>query len=435
MEKRPLYATFVGFAVAIAFLVVPVFSVFANGSHESGGGQITLNWPSIWVGQDSKAKEMAVLVSEFNKNHAGKIKINVEPNPNYDGYRNKINASIAAGQVPDIFIFNPDPTEFQYYKSNVLMDFTKELKGTAWGKEFAAGTLDQATRDGEIKSIPYEIGVTPIWYNKALFEKAGISQFPKTISEFWADCAKLKAAGINPTAQMTGGTNAWTSNLWYSQILLMLGGPNLYKNNPPFSTHIYVEAAQMLQRMYKDFTTKDAVGADAAVSGGHFKAGQTAMFLNGPWYIGQVRKQAPQVYQDSAVAPFPTIPGGHPGGEIVFALSNLAAANTQNAAKRAAVITFLKWLTKPDNVRALSESAGSMFAIKYKPDPANTDPLQAKFIAAMNNAKFTAVDLTRAIPAQVTAQLGQGFGAMALGKMSPEQFVQFMKQQLAQAQQ
>jgi raffinose/stachyose/melibiose transport system substrate-binding protein len=233
---------------------------------------------------------------------------------------------------------------------------------------------------------------------------------------------------------MTGGTNAWTSMLWYTQILAGLGGPKVF-DKTPFSDPVYVKAAEILQRMYQnDNTTKDAVGADAGVAGGHFLAGQAAMFLNGPWFIGRVKSDAPNVFDNSGLAPFPAISGGTPGGQVAFALSNLAAGNTQDKAKRAAVIEFLKWMTKPENVRAVSESSGSLFAIKYKVDPAKTNAVQAQFIEALNNAKFTVPNLTNIIPAKVTAQLGQGFGAMALGKMTPQQFVDFMSQQLKQAQ-
>jgi raffinose/stachyose/melibiose transport system substrate-binding protein len=417
--------------VAVVLAVLPLMAVFANGAKESG--PITLNWPSIWVGKDSKAPAVAALVDEFNTAHQGKIQVAVEPNPDYDGYRNKINTQIAAGQVPDVFVFNPDPTTFQYYQGNALMNFTKDLQGS-WGNEFVPGTVKQATRDGATKSIPYEIGVTPIWYNMALFQKAGISAPPKTMDEFWADATKLKAAGIVPTTQMTGGSNAWTSMLWYSHILASIAGPNVW-DKPLFQGNDYVEAAKILQRMYQNGnTTKDAVGADAGVAGGHFLAGQTAMFINGPWYIARVKKDAPDVYKNIKLAPLPKVAGGNFGGTIAFPLSNLAAGNTDNPAKREAVIAFLKWMTQPDNVAKISESSGSLFAIKFKIDPAKVDPLQAQFIDQLNNATFAIPHIQYQLPSKVTAQLGQGFGAMALGTMTPQQFVEFMHKQLQEAQ-
>ena len=40
-----------------------------------------------------------------------------------------MNTQLASGSAPDLFIFSPNPTTFQYYESDVLMDFTEELIG------------------------------------------------------------------------------------------------------------------------------------------------------------------------------------------------------------------------------------------------------------------------------------------------------------------
>lgn len=52
--------------------------------------------------------------------------------------------------------------------------------------------------DGKTWVYPVEQRLYPIIYNKALFAKAGISTPPVTWTEFLADSAKLKSAGIQP---------------------------------------------------------------------------------------------------------------------------------------------------------------------------------------------------------------------------------------------
>jgi raffinose/stachyose/melibiose transport system substrate-binding protein len=409
----------------LGLLLVFAFApTFAGGSSEQTG-EVVLNWPTIWVGEDSKAPTIAALVEQFNADNAGKFRVMIEPNPDYDGYRTKINTSIAAGRVPDLFVFNPDPTSFQYYEGDLLFDFTKELKGS-WARSFVDGTIADATRNGVTKSVPYEIAITPIWYNSALFERAGVAEFPETLEEFWAACDKLKAAGIAPTSQMTGGTNAWTSMLWYSHLLASLGGPSVWEKS--IDDPIYVEAAEIMKRMYEEYTTKDAVGGDAGVSGGHYMAGRTAIFINGPWYIGRIREQAPDVYVATNLAPAPKVPGGKHGGQIGFPLSNLAAGNTENSARRDAVVAFMKWMTRPENVKTVSLDAGSLFAIKYELAPGEqVDPLQAKFIAAAAGASYIVGGFHGKYDVQVVAEVGQALGAMALGRATPEQFVQMLK--------
>jgi len=415
---------------ALSVMVVLLFLVAALslliGCKKEAEKEIVLQWPCIWVAQDSKAASVAALVDQFNADNAGKIKVVIEPNPDYDGYRQKINTMIAAGQVPDLFVFNPDPTYFSFYEGDLLMDFTDDLKG-AWGKDFAEGTIAASTRGGRVKSIPYELGLTPIWYNTELFKKAGISGFPKTFDEFWVACDKLKAIGVTPTSQMTGGTNAWTSMLWYSHIMASIGGPDVWSR--PLSDPAYVQAAEILLKLYSDGnTTKDAVGCDAGCSSGHYLAQDTAIFINGPWFIGAIRDRAPKVYAVTDVAPAPAVKGGKYGAQIGFLLSNLAAANTDDPARRAAVLAFMKWMTKPENVKKISLDAGSMFCVKFEFAAGDqVDPLQQKFTEASANATFIVNHFEANFKTEVMQEFGQALGAMALGRATPKQFVEMLQ--------
>jgi len=408
-------------AVCIILALVVPGVLIAQGAQETG--ETVLKWPLIWVGADSKAAEVARLVGEFNVINDGKYQVDIEENPDYDGYRTKLNAQIASKAVPDLFVFAPEPTMFSFYKGeNLLMDFADELAGP-WGDVFVGGAVAGATVNGETKSVPYEIAVTPIWYNKALFVKAGVTEMPKTMNDFWKAADKLKAAGIVPTSQMTGGTNAWTSMLWFSHIAASIGGPSVWEK--PITDKVFEEAAAILLRMYSDGnTTKDAVGGDAGVSGGHFLAGRTAMFINGPWYIGRVRDEVPEVYANTGVASLPAA-GAYPGGQIGFPLSNLSAGYTDVPAKKQAVLAFMKWMTTPENVKAISMDSGALFAVQYKMGPDEViDPLQAKFVEAVGNATFVATHFQFNYPSNTVAEFGQALAKMALGKATPAEFLQ-----------
>ncbi len=406
--------------IILLLLIVP-FGMFAGGARESAADQkeIVLNWPTIWVGQDAKANMVEQLVNEFNQANAGKIRVNIQPSPDYDGYRDVISTSIAAGQVPDLFVFGVQPTSFSWYESDLLMDFTEDLQGS-WGNQFVEGAILAATRNGRVKSVPFESALTPIWYNEELFLKAGINQFPTTIDEFWEATEKLKAAGVVPMSQMTGGTNAWTSQLWYSHIMANLGGPTVWSR--PLSDPLYVKGLEVLNQMYSDGnTTRDAVGADAGASGGHYQAQRTAMFSNGPWYIGNIRTNAPAAYANTRLANFPG-PGTYQGGQVGSPLSNIAAANTNDPARREAVITFLKWMTEPMNVARISLDSGSLFSVRFTiPQGAQIDPLQQKFLEINSNAAFIVDYFGATVTTDVMAEFGQAIGGMAIGHVTPEQ--------------
>lgn len=417
-------------SLALVLLVSFSFLIACGGGEEKGADkqmekkEVVLTWPCIWVGKDSKAPAIAALVDEFNAAHAGEIKVEIEAQPDYDGYEQKIRTEIAAKQVPDIFTMKINPTTVQYYETDLLMDFGSELSGS-WGDSFNEGTIQASTFGGVTKSVPYETAITPVWYNMDLMKKAGVTEIPETMADFEAAAAKLKAAGIVPTSQMTGGSNAWTSMLWYSHFVGSLGGPEAW--DKPLSDPIYVKAAAALLKMYSDGnTTKDAVGGDAGVSGGHYLAGRTAMFINGPWYIGRVRGDAPEVYEATEVGPAPAV-GPNKGNQVGFLQTNLAAASTDDPVKKEAVLTFMKWLTKPENVARISKEAGSLFAVKYDASSID-DPLQRKFIEASNNATFTVSHLSGKFPTEVVSTFGQALGEMALGQATPEDFVKALQE-------
>jgi len=411
----------------LALLLIIAFAVpvFANGGSDAvveETGEIVLSFPTFWVGQDSKSGPLASLLEAFNNQHAGEIKVLLEPNPDTDGYRDKLNTQLSSGRAPDIFVFNPDPTSFQYYDSDILFDFTDELQGS-WRDNFVESYILDSTKDGKTKSVPYEIGITPIWYNSDLFAKVGVNTFPATIEEFWAAADKLKAAGIVPGSQMTGGSNAWTSMLWFSHIMGSLGGPDVW--DKPLTDPVYVKGAEVLKKLFSDGnTTRDAVGGDAGVSGGHYMAGDTATFINGPWYIGRIRGDAPEVHAATRLAAAPKI-GEYSGHQIGFMLSNLAAGNTDDPRKRDAIITFMKYMTEPDNVKMVSESAGSLFAVKYELG-ADADPLQREFVRAASEASFVIGHFQSQVDVSVIQEFGQALAAMALGEATPEEFVQML---------
>ncbi len=408
--------------VLAIFLIVPVIGVFASGTGEESTGEIMLTFPTFWVGQDSKSGPIASLIEQFNNENAGEIRVVLEPNPDTDGYRDKINAQLASGRAPDIFVFNPDPTTFQYYESDLLLDLTDELAGS-WGDDFVRSYIDESTINGQTKTVPFEVGITPIWYNMDILSAAGVSDVPASWDDFEAMAAAVKASGKVPGSQMTGGSNAWTSMLWYSHIMGSLGGPDVWDR--PLTDPLYVEGAEYLLQLYSDGnTTRDAVGGDAGVSGGHFMAGNTASFINGPWYIGRIRGDAPQVHAVTKLAAAPQI-GDYSGHQIGFLLSNLAAGNTDDPRRRAAVVKFLQFLTEPENVKMISEQAGSLFAIKYELS-GEADPLQQEFVRVASESTFAIGHFQSQYPIEVVREFGQALGAMALGEATPEEFVEML---------
>ncbi|MDY4609826.1 MAG: extracellular solute-binding protein [Sphaerochaetaceae bacterium] len=391
--------------------------VFANGQTESSNKEIELRWASIWVGADSKAPAVEALVEEFNASHAGNIKVVIEPQPDYNAYEQKVRTSLAAGIAPaDIFTIKLNPTTEQFYQSNLLMDFAKTMD-SSWMSSFDSGSVVQSTVDGQLKSLPMENAILPIWYNMDAFRSAGVAAVPKTMDEMYDAFNKLKAAGIAPTSQMTGDTNAWTSMIWFSHLAVSLGGVDIWSK--PFTDPAFVQAASILKDIIVNYSTADAVGLGAGGSGGHFLAGRTAVFSNGPWYAGRADLAETPFFGSIVIDGLP--PAGATTGFMISRLqANICAAATKDKAREAAILEFLRFLTKPESVARIAESSGAMFAIKNDYRPANV--LQKQFYDIAAAASTTAFDLEAALGAEVTLEFAQQLGALALGRITPEEF-------------
>ncbi|MBT4370955.1 MAG: extracellular solute-binding protein [Candidatus Marinimicrobia bacterium] len=388
--------------------------------------EISISWPSIWVAKDSKAKVIRQLVNEFNQANSGKIKVVLEDQTDYDLYAQKLTAQLATGKLPDIFTIGSDLRDI-FYRSNKGLDFVPHLDyDSNWKSRFPGNSLNSNKKDGKIYMLPYELFVTPVIYNKKLLKNAGYESFPKSYKEFIKMCKAIKKTGKICSSQMTN-KNAWTSMLWYSQILVSAGGPDIYNNG--LDDPAYLKAAVIMREMF-NYTSSDALGATAAVSAGHFLNERSAVFMNGPWFIKRYTTEGiPGLHDNLVIAPAPMVEGGKGGmgGYIGGRQSSLAAGKQTDKNKEKAIVKFLKWLTEPDNVARLSYDSGAMFIIKTEL-PDDMDRLFKDMSKQAGNAPYVAPIFINGINSlSIAREFPQALSALVLDDVSPKEFVQMLK--------
>jgi len=407
------------FSVAFISISLTVISTVAS-------AEITINWPSIWVGKDSKATVIRELVDEFNAANSGDITVVIEEQTDYDIYGNKLVAQIATGSLPDVFTVGADLLDIMN-KSGKAMDLAPHIASDShWNNVYPEGAFESKMMGDKLFYLPYELFVTPVTYNKKLLKAAGYDEFPDNYDDFFKMCEAVTATGKVCTSQMTG-KNGWTSMLWFSQVLASAGGPDVYKNG--LDDPAFVKAFEVMEKMYK-YTTSDAIGADAGVSGGHFLNERTAVFMNGPWFIARYTSDGIEgLHANIGVAPAPMLKGGKgaPGGYVGGAQSSLAAGKQSDPAKEKAVVKFLKWLTTPENVARLSYSSGAMFIVKADL-PNDMDRLFTEMNNGKGNAPYVVEIYQNAIGSLAAVkEFPQAMSALALGEVTPEEAVQMLK--------
>jgi raffinose/stachyose/melibiose transport system substrate-binding protein len=146
------------------------------------------------------------------------VKVVVDLKPADSHYADYISAGFAAGSPSFDLVFNNQ--NISLINAGKFIDFAPYLNqpdqytgGKPW-KE-AVNLPAMLASNGSSNHI-YDLNletVQVLWfYNKAIFQKAGISTPPTTWSELLADCAKIKAAGYIPLALGGNYNTLWAGN-------------------------------------------------------------------------------------------------------------------------------------------------------------------------------------------------------------------------------
>ena len=359
-------------------------------------GKIVLNVINYHVGTDYAADYYSYLFEEFQKTEAGKnVEFNFEEIPTTDAYNQKIKLLISSGDLPDIVFNGGNNITELAAKSGKVADLTPYFdEDPEWKALFDDTSLEFNTVDGKIYSVPVSKEISYIYYNKELFEKAGI-EAPETAfaswDEFFEVCDQLKAKGITPLGMDTADSG-WLTNLWMSALIGTNGeAGNEWMNTmypTDFNTPEVEAAAEKIQTMFKEYTTADAVGGKYDPMATHFFNGEVAMFPNGPWMIPDFREpeKAPEGFYDKVGIML--MPGN--GMEMVPTPGDMVGATEKE--KIEAAVAFLKFETSPENqIKALEMTGLQPVSNDLEiPDTlTESDPLMAQVLEIQNKAEVT----------------------------------------------
>ncbi|MFB9660240.1 ABC transporter substrate-binding protein [Glycomyces mayteni] len=183
MKRRALWTT-----ALVAPLALYGCGSAADPDASGGGGDGTLVvWD--WKSGDETAKSyIEAAEADFATTHPD-VEVEFVAQP-FDQYYNLLGTAIQAGEGPDVMLFNGggqlrDRTDALLPLDEYVAEDTERLAG--W-EAFSDG--------GHVYAAPVTLQGHPLYYNKALYEEAGLDpEAPAaTWEEFLADCAQIEDA-------------------------------------------------------------------------------------------------------------------------------------------------------------------------------------------------------------------------------------------------
>ena len=251
----------------------------ADNNSASDGEEVTINFYA-WADEEGIFTKLA---NNYMEDHPN-VKINMQFTPS-DDYNTKLMTAFGGGGEIDCFAVSSPPSLAQFQAKGSVMaldDLIKENNTDTSGYE---GTLESIAIDGKTYALPYKTSSWVVYYNKDLFDQAGVS-YPEgdwTWEDYYDIAGQLTSG--EGADKIYGSLNFQPTSMWWRVPANSKGSTNPLDDA---QLHDWMEAAEYCkslsdagyQPLYEDMASES--GADYT---GNFLQGKYAMFYTGDWAV------------------------------------------------------------------------------------------------------------------------------------------------------
>ncbi|HEY0618885.1 MAG TPA: sugar ABC transporter substrate-binding protein [Kribbella sp.] len=275
---------------------------------------------------DGHEKDLAALVTAFQTANPN-ITVQVETVP-YANYFTKLQTAVAGGTAADAFELNYE--NFVTYAKNGSLAELKSVDSSAYKKSL----YDAFTDGGKQYGVPESFSNVVLFYNKALFKRAGVAE--PTADWTWKDEQAAAQKLTDKGAKVWGDYQPVSYNEFY-KVLAQNGGEflNADRTAATFNSPQGVEAAKFLiDKVGKTMPTEADGAGTPDFDSKLFKSGKLAMWHTGIW-----------MFSGMADAPFDwdvvVEPGNTEKASAMFVNGLVVSAASKNADAAQKWVTFL----------------------------------------------------------------------------------------------
>lgn len=428
----------IALASLAALAVAGVGACGSSGPQDDGGtGGGSASELQLWTLQNEGINGVQQeAVDRFNETGDAELTLSTFVN---DPYKAKLQTAIGSPNAPDIFYNWGGGNLKGYVDADQVSDLTEALDAaTDVRSKFIPSVLDVGTIDGKVYGIPMQ-GVQPVsfFYNKDVFEAAGISEFPTTWTDFLTVVDKLKAAGVQPIA--LAGSQGWTELMYLEYFLERIGGPEKFQAISDLEEGAWADPAVVeSMEMVRELVDRGAFGTNFAAvnydnngSQALLTSGKAAMELMGSWEVTSLNDNFPDFLAAGSLgwADFPEIEGGAGDpASIVGNPSNFYSVSSRSSDVAAATDFLLTQMVSDEYVDGMI-SVGQVPAISGLEERVKVGDF-ADFNAYVYDMVLTAPSFTQSWDQALAADLSQtmltNIQQVFNKQMTPQEFADAM---------
>ena len=280
-----------------------------SNNEEASQGESEMQNTSDFTGEDPQLEKHIKILTIWAEDNDNGILINNilqryqdEVNPNFsyeyelvsaDDLKTKIATLASSNDLPDFFAYESGTPLKELVEADKVLNIGAELERVgAMGmmNPSAVSLLKSLAETNDLYDLPLGLNVEGFWYNKDLFEQAGV-EAPTTWDEFETVLATLHEAGIQPLS--CGAGDKWGATRLVNAYTVRLLGNNAMtvaaNNDVKYTDEGYVEGAAKIQEWAdKGYFGEGVTTVDMNTAGTMLCTDQAAIFYNGSWFTSNL---------------------------------------------------------------------------------------------------------------------------------------------------
>ncbi|QQA44993.1 extracellular solute-binding protein [Pelagovum pacificum] len=335
---------------------------------------------------DARVTAMEQLIENFEEaNPDITVKMTTFP---YDNYRTQVAAAIPAGEGPDVvqlfYGWLNDYVEAELIQPLPTDTFPAETIESEYFPMVQAMEID-----GEYWALPTAVRSLALFYNKRLFEDAGIEGPPETLDElvdYAIQLTERDGAGNLTQAGLTTGMTAQDHHWWREVLVRQFGGTpyNEDYTEVTYDDEAGIEALEYYLAFQTEHGASESSFMDEPQAA--FRAGRAGMHIDGSFRIGALNDTRGL---DWGVAELPAGPDGTQSNYSSYWVN--AITSSAEGEEYEASVKFMEYVTSPEAMQIWLEVVGELpakQAVGMTDENAN-DEVYGPFIRGLEYAHTT----------------------------------------------
>lgn len=355
---------------------------------------------TLWYYWETEGHQKALneMIDNYN-NEQSDYKLTAKYVPFAD-FKKQLSIGASASELPDLVLLD-SPDHASYASMGIFADVTGKFDVS----NYYDGPVASCTLDDILYGVPFGCNCLSLYYNKDMFDEAGVTEVPVTWDELKETAEKLTTDTVSGLAfcslQNEEGTFNFTPWLWST-------GATSYDINSEGGIKALTFVKDLVDT---GVMSKECINWTQGDVMNQFISGNVAMMINGPWQIPTMKQEAPDLNWDVALIPKDAESASVIGGENYAVI---AGGNEDGA------LNFLEYATQEEQVNFMMNTMGYISADKTIAEKQFSDAEDAVYKKFVEQMEYAQARGPLAEWPEVSDAISLAFNQVMTGASTPE---------------